>query len=495
MPLDSPSSYDLARYARQTRFPPLGDGGQRRLGQGQALLCGCGALGSAIANILVRAGVGMLRIVDRDFVELTNLQRQSLFDEADAAAGTPKAIAAAEKLRAVNSMVSIEPIVADIDPENIGRFCEGIHVILDGTDNFETRFLINDLAVSRGLPWVYGGCVGAEGQSMTILPGETPCLGCLMPECPAPGSVPTCETAGIVGPIVGLIASIEAVEALKLLSGNRAAISRSLTVVDLWPGTKPMFRQIDVRGLRERVDCPTCRRGVFPWLSGRLSSRTVVLCGRNAVQLSHPGASLPLDQLAARLEGVAQILARNQFLLRLRIEGYELTLFPDARAIISGTDDPAVARDGLRKVRRQLRTMRRRRRSNTTFATRCQRFRVPPSAAHGMRLPLVTDHALSGRATPSSSLGTVKPRTSLQAARNARANAKSAFGSPQVSGIKVSNNGKGLSFRQISRGVKNATPISNGAKSFSMRAIALIWRRSHKAPLGNAPTARPCPNP
>ncbi len=388
MPYDAPQPADLARYARQTRFAPLGDEGQQRLRQGAALLCGCGALGSSIANLLVRAGVGMLRIVDRDFVEVTNLQRQSLFDEADAAAGTPKAVAAAEKLRAINSTVSIEPIVADIDPENIGRFCERIDLILDGTDNFETRFLINDLAVSRRLPWVYGGCVGAEGQSMTILPGETPCLGCLMPECPAPGSVPTCETAGILGAIVGLIASIEAAEALKILSGNRDAISRSLTVVDLWPETKPrsliaptkprssiapidprssiapgnapgardaigttggrgfvpMFRQIDVRGLRERVDCPTCRRGEYPWLSGRLSSRTAVLCGRNAVQLGHPGASLSLDQLAARLEGVAQIVARNQYLLRVKIEGYELTLFQDARAIISGTDDPAVAR-------------------------------------------------------------------------------------------------------------------------------------------------------
>jgi adenylyltransferase/sulfurtransferase len=334
-------SYDLARYARQVRFPPLGDEGQRRLAQAGALLCGCGALGSAIANLVVRAGVGMLRIVDRDFVELSNLQRQSLFDEADAAAGAPKAVAAAAKLRAVNSSVSIEPVVADIGAENIGRFCEGVEVILDGTDNFETRFLINDLAVSRGLPWVYGGCLGGEGQSMTILPGETPCLGCLMPECPLPGSVETCETAGILGPIVGVIAALEAAEALKILSGNRGAISRRLAVVDLW---KNELRQIDVRRLRERVDCPTCRRREFPWLSGRSSSRAAVLCGRNAVQLSHPGASLSLEELAGRLEGVAQILARNQFLLRARVEGYEMTLFPDARAIVSGTDDAAVAR-------------------------------------------------------------------------------------------------------------------------------------------------------
>ena len=362
--MSPPLPADLARYARQVRFPPLGEEGQRRLAGSRALLCGCGALGSAIANILVRAGVGALRIVDRDFVELSNLQRQTLFDEADAEAGLPKAVAAAEKLRRINSTVTIEPVVADIDPTNIEAFCDRIDVILDGTDNFETRFLINDAAVKLGLPWVYGGCVGAEGQTMTILPGETACLRCLMPECPAPGSTPTCDVAGILGPIVGLIASIEAGEAIKILSGNRAAISRNLTVVDLWPDTKPrpvvapdgaatgrgfvadvppMFRQIDVRMLREQVDCPACKHGEFPWLSGRLGSRTAVLCGRNAVQLSHPGTSISLDELAQKLEGVGQV-TRNQFLLRLKVEGYELTIFPDARAIISGTDDIAIAR-------------------------------------------------------------------------------------------------------------------------------------------------------
>ena len=331
---------DLSRYARQMRFPPLGEEGQRRLAGSRVLLCGCGALGSTIANLLARAGVAALRIVDRDFVELSNLQRQVLFDEADAQAGLPKAIAAAEKLRQINSTVTIEPIVADIDPANIEGFCEGIDVILDGTDNFETRFLINDAAVKLGLPWIYGGCVGAEGQTMTILPGQTPCLRCLMPECPAPGSTPTCETAGILGPIVGLVASIEAAEAIKILGGDLAAISRSLTVVDLWQNH---IRQIDVRGLRDQVDCPTCKRGEFPWLSGRSGSRTAVLCGRNAVQLSHPGTSVSLDELAQKLEDTGQ-LTRNQFLLRLKVEGYELTIFPDARAIISGTADIATAR-------------------------------------------------------------------------------------------------------------------------------------------------------
>ncbi len=340
MPHNTTLAAHFARYAPQIRFAPLGEEGQRRLMQGRALLCGCGALGSAIADTLVRAGLGMLRIVDRDFVELTNLQRQSLFDEADARAGVPKAVAAAEKLRRINSAVTVEPVVADIEPANIERFCQGIDVILDGTDNFETRFLINDAAVKLGRPWVYGGCVGAAGQTMTILPGETPCLRCLMPECPAPGSTPTCDVAGILGPIVGLIASIEAVEAMKILSGSRQSISRCLTVVDLWQN---QVRQIDVGQLREQVDCPTCKHGEYFWLSGRSASRSAVLCGRNAVQLSHPGASISLDQLAQKLAGVGE-LSRNQFLLRLKVEGYELTIFADARAIISGTDDVAAAR-------------------------------------------------------------------------------------------------------------------------------------------------------
>jgi molybdopterin-synthase adenylyltransferase len=330
----------IARYARQVRFPPLGEDGQRRLAQSRAMICGCGALGTAIANTLVRAGVGAVRIVDRDFVELSNLQRQTLFDEADAAACLPKAVASAEKLRRINSGVTVEPIVADIEPTNIERFCEGVDAILDGTDNFETRLLVNDAAVKLGVPWVYGGCVAAEGQTMTILPGETACLRCLMPECPPPGSTPTCDVAGILGPIVGLIASIEAIEAIKILSGNRQSISRSLTVVDLWQN---QIRQVDVRELRDRVDCPTCKHGQFPWLSGRAGSRTAVLCGRNAVQLSIPGTSISLDELARRLKGVGE-LTRNQFLLRLKIESYDLTIFPDARAIIAGTDDITTAR-------------------------------------------------------------------------------------------------------------------------------------------------------
>ena len=338
---DRPSPpVNLDRYIRQMRYPPLGEEGQRRLSQSRALVCGCGALGSMLANTLVRAGVGCVRIVDRDFVETSNLQRQVLFDEDDVAQQLPKAVAAAQKLRRINSQVDIEPIVADVNPTNIEGLCRGVDAIVDGTDNFEVRFLLNDIAVREQIPWVYGGCVGAEGQTMTILPGETPCLRCLMHDCPPPGSTPTCDTAGILGPIVGVIASLEAIEAIKILSGRRQAVSRNLTVIELWDNH---LRQVNVGGLRDQVDCPTCKHGDYPWLSGKQGSSTAVLCGRNAVQLTHPGATLSLDELAARLARVGQV-TRNAFLLRLNVEGYELTLFPDGRAIIGGTSDVAAAR-------------------------------------------------------------------------------------------------------------------------------------------------------
>jgi molybdopterin-synthase adenylyltransferase len=331
---------DLARYIRQVRYPPLGEEGQRRLMESRVLVCGCGALGSTLANTLVRAGVGHVRIVDRDFVETSNLQRQVLFDEEDVARQMPKAAAAAEKLRRINSQVEIDSIVADVDYRNVEELCDGVDAVVDGTDNFETRFLVNDAAVKHGIPWVYGGCVGAEGQTMTILPRETPCLRCLMTECPPPGSTPTCDTAGILGPAVGVIASLQAVEALKILSGRRDAISRHLTVVELWDAR---IHQVDVSGLRDQVDCPACKHDDFPWLEGRYGSDSATLCGRNAVQLTHQGAAVPLDELARRLEDVGQ-LTRNAFLLKLAVEDYELTVFPDGRAIVAGTDDVAEAK-------------------------------------------------------------------------------------------------------------------------------------------------------
>ena len=336
MNFDAPNRYD-----RQIRFAPLGEAGQEKLAAGRALVCGCGALGSVIASTLVRAGVGFVRIVDRDFVELNNLQRQFLYDETDIAAALPKAIAAASKLRLVNSAVTIEPVVADVTHTNIDSLAADVDVIVDGTDNFATRFLMNDFAVKHRKPWVYGGSIGAEGQSMTILPGETACLACLLPEVPPPGTTPTCDTAGILGPIVGVIASIEACEALKILSGNRDSVSRHLTVIELWENR---LRTVDISRLREESDCRVCQHNEFKWLSGEQGGDSVTLCGRNAVQLSAPpGTTLSLDSLAARLAGVGPITS-NPFLLRLAVDGYQLTVFRDGRTIVSGTDDPATAR-------------------------------------------------------------------------------------------------------------------------------------------------------
>jgi adenylyltransferase/sulfurtransferase len=331
----------LDRYIRQMRYPPLGEAGQRRLVESRVLLCGCGALGSVIANTLVRAGVGYLKLVDRDFLELNNLQRQVLYDEDDVRANLPKAIAAANKLRRINSQVQIEPLVVDVEAGNIESLCQGVQLILDGTDNFETRFLLNDAAVKLNIPWVYGGCIGDEGQTMTILPGRTACLRCLISEPPPPGATPTCDVAGVLGPIVNVVASLQANEAIKILSGNEAAVSRSLTVLELWDNR---LRQVDVSNLRQQTDCPTCRRGEFPWLTGQRGSHSAVLCGRNAVQLSPPhGASLSLEELGLKLAAVGQVM-RNRYLLRVNVGDYLITVFPDGRAIIGGTDDVAVAR-------------------------------------------------------------------------------------------------------------------------------------------------------
>src|SRR5262245_27103719 len=243
-----------SRYARQMRFAPLGVEGQRKLLASRALVVGCGALGSVIANTLVRSGVGKLRIVDRDFLEMNNLQRQVLYDEDDVAAGLPKAIAAKNRLETINSTIEIEAIVADVDHTNIERLLDGVDCLVDGTDNFETRFLLNDAAVKLGISWVYGGCLAAEGQTLTIVPGETPCLRCLMPEPPPPGTTPTCDSAGILATIIGVIASLEANEALKILSGKLETINRAWTIFDLWDNTVRQIKLADAR----QSDCPCC---------------------------------------------------------------------------------------------------------------------------------------------------------------------------------------------------------------------------------------------
>ncbi|MEM6328771.1 MAG: ThiF family adenylyltransferase [Planctomycetota bacterium] len=343
----SPPPDHGARYSKQERFAPIGVAGQQRLAEGTAVVVGCGALGSLSASLLVRAGVGTVRIVDRDFVELSNLQRQVLFDEKDAAEGSPKAVAAATKLRAVNSQVAIEAVVADVTHENIRQMAAGAGVIVDGTDNFETRLLINDYAVQSGTPWVYGGCLGAEGQVLTILPGQSACLTCLVPEPPAPGATPTCDTAGVLGPAVGVVASMQAAEAIKVLSGATEAVCRKLTVVDLWDSST---RQFDLANLHPPGSCPTCDDRQFPWLGGKLGSEAVTLCGRNAVQVRPAqAAKLDLPALATRLRPLGEV-SSNPFFVRLKLPPHTVTIFADGRSIVAGSEDPIEAKALLARL-------------------------------------------------------------------------------------------------------------------------------------------------
>jgi adenylyltransferase/sulfurtransferase len=331
----------LERYSRQMRFAGIGEAGQRQLLGSHVTLCGCGALGTVLANALVRAGVGHLRLVDRDFIETNNLQRQVLFDEHDVAGNLPKAEAAARKLSAINSSVHVEPVVTDIDRTNILELVQDADLILDGTDNFEIRYLINDVAVKLGKPWIYGGCIGSHGQTMTVLPGETPCLRCVFEAAPAPGEAGTCETAGVLSPIVNIVASYQAAEAFKILTGRRAQINRDLIYIDVWDNIQ---RRIKIAPLLGKVDCPCCRRRRFDWLEGDHGSHTTSLCGRNAVQVTQRTVSqLQFEELARHLEALGEV-SYNRFLLKFDAEGFQFTVFPDGRAIIKGTSDVDKAR-------------------------------------------------------------------------------------------------------------------------------------------------------
>ena len=333
----------LERYSRQIRFAEIGISGQERICASRVLLCGCGALGTVLADTLVRAGVGFLRIVDRDFVDLTNLQRQVLFDEQDVADHLPKSIVAATKLGRINSQVIIEPHVADLDWRNILKYASDVDLILDGTDNFEVRFLINDVSLETGIPWVYAGCVGSHGQTMAIFPNETACLRCLIESPPDPGSTETCDTAGVLAPAIHMVTALQATTALKILAGRRDLVAAKLTIIDVWEST---LRQMNVGNLREQSNCPACIQGRRDWLHGRSSSQSTVLCGRNSVQISpaHP-ANLSLEELEIKL-AVSGRVTRNPYLLRFSLDSttYELTIFRDGRAIIEGTDDISTAR-------------------------------------------------------------------------------------------------------------------------------------------------------
>ncbi len=326
------------RYSRQLLFDGLGGEGQARLMASRAVLVGCGALGTIQASFLVRAGVGTLRIIDRDFVEESNLQRQILYDEEDVRAALPKAAAAERKLRAINSLVTVEGLVEDLTPDNAGRLLGGFDLILDATDNFDTRLLINDYAVKTATPWIYGGCVSSYGQTFTVLPGQTACFQCLFGT-PVGGLAPSCDTAGVIGPAVGVVASLQAAEALKILSGRRERVSRRLTFVDVWGNLLDSF-ELPPRD----PECPCCGRRDFHWLEGRRGTDALTLCGRDSVQVSRrEGPPLDLEALARRLAPLGTV-ERNRFLLRASIGAHRLTVFADGRAIIGGTSDPALAR-------------------------------------------------------------------------------------------------------------------------------------------------------
>jgi molybdopterin/thiamine biosynthesis adenylyltransferase len=326
------------KYSRQMLFAGIGEEGQQRLLASSAVIVGCGAIGAAAANLLARAGVGRLRIIDRDFVETSNLQRQTLFEESDARQALPKAVAAERKLRLVNSSIAVEGVVADLNPPNAEGLLRGFDVILDGTDNFETRFLINDFAVKLERPWIYSAAVASYGVTLAIRPGISPCLACLLEtQGDWPGLQETCDTVGVLGPVVNLVASLEVAEALKLLCGAEGALQHRLVSCDVWTGSLQSIR------VARNPECRACGRREFTYLEGQAQPH-ITLCGRDSVQIHESRRSLDLAMLRNRLATTVSGVRHNDFLLRFRVEPYEVTVFADGRAILKGTKDPAVAR-------------------------------------------------------------------------------------------------------------------------------------------------------
>ncbi len=338
MPLDD-------RYSRQRRFAPIGDAGQERLAAARVLILGLGALGTVTADQIVRSGVGFVRLVDRDFVELSNLQRQSLFDEDDIQNNLPKAIASEKKLRRVNSSIQIDARVDDVNPTNIEDYIADVDLVLDAVDNFETRFVVNDACVKHRKPWIYSGAVGSYGLVMPVLPGTTPCLRCLLGSLPAPGTSPTCETAGVIAPITHAIASIQVAEALKFLTGNLDPAQVRLTSYEIW---MHRFQRIEI-GRESMATCPVCSDGKFEYLNGS-PLRTITLCGRNAVQLI-PGVKgdINFTELSKSIAAFGPVQF-NDFLLKCSSPPYEITLFKDGRAIVKGTEEAGLARSVYSKM-------------------------------------------------------------------------------------------------------------------------------------------------
>ena len=335
---DGVSSGFTERYSRQILFRPIGEQGQRRLASSGVAIVGCGATGSVLAGLLARAGVGMLRIIDRDYVEPSNLQRQSLFDEADATESLPKAVAAARKIAAFNSQITVEAKVEDLIPSNVESLLDGTELILDGTDNFETRYLLNDFAVSRSLPWIYSAAVGSYAVTLNVMPNRTACLSCIFPDSPR-GMVETCETSGILNSAVNLVASVAATEALKfLVAGSDAtSIRRTLLSFDLWTNDRA-----EISAASPRPGCRACGEHDFIHLAGE-GRPHITLCGRNSVQIHERRRPIDFTEMTRLLQSHGTV-RHNDFVLKFWHEPYEMTLFPDGRAIIKGTSDTAVAR-------------------------------------------------------------------------------------------------------------------------------------------------------
>lgn len=328
------------RFSRQILFAGIGAQGQRQISASRVSIIGCGALGALQAEMLARAGVGFLRLIDRDLVEESNLHRQVLYDENDVGERLPKAVAAARRLSHINSKISAEPRIVDINYSNVEDAIRDVDVVLDGTDNFETRFLLNDAAVKLDKPWVFGGVVAANGLQMTIRPHLTPCLRCIFPEMPPPGAGPTCDTAGVILPIIGLIVSLQVTEAIKILTGQVAELHNSLVKIDVWSNSFTRLR-LDSSQMN---NCPACGNGTFDYLDNRSGQATTILCGRNAVQVS-PGTRTKIDfeRLKHQLQGVGTV-EFNEYLLRFATGDHEITVFRDGRGIIRGTEDPNLAR-------------------------------------------------------------------------------------------------------------------------------------------------------
>jgi len=324
------------RYSRQVLFKGIGHEGQRRLAGGRVAVVGCGATGSAISSLLARSGVGYLRLIDRDYIEPSNLQRQVLFDEADAAESLPKAIAASRKIAGFNSEITVEAHVADLTPDNCDELLGGVQLILDGTDNFETRYLVNDYAVKNRVPWIYTAAVGSYCVAMNILPDETACLTCIFPESPT-GTVETCDTTGILNSAVNAIASISATEAIKFLAGAKDKIRRSLISMDVWWNDRS-----EMSTAKPRPDCPCCQQRDFPHLAGE-GRPQITLCGRNSVQIHERRRPISFDELSQKLAPHGTVRF-NEFVLKFWRDPFEMTLFPDGRAIIKGTTDTGIAR-------------------------------------------------------------------------------------------------------------------------------------------------------